>query len=216
MVSSKYQNESTIHFPKSPMYFPYTIVKGNKMGAGQTVGYIRVSSVGQNTACQLDGLPLDKVFQDKCSGSDTNRPALQAMLSHVREGDTVLVHEISRLARNTADLLALVKQLTDKGVSITFKKEGLTFTADKTSAMNQMLLTMLGAVSSFELAMINERRAEGQARACANGKHMGRSAKLSAAQVASIRQRAVTESKTALAEEYGVSRATLYSAIKAV
>jgi len=184
------------------------------MGAGQTVGYIRVSSVGQNTARQLDGLTLDKVFEDKCSGSDTNRPALQAMLSHVREGDTVLVHEISRLARNTADLLALVKQLTDKGVNITFKKEGLTFTGDKANAMNQMLLTMLGAVSSFELAMINERRAEGQARARADGKHMGRSAKLSADQVATIRQRAATESKSALAKEYGVSRATLYAAIK--
>jgi len=185
------------------------------MGAGQTVGYIRVSSVGQNTARQLDGLALDKVFEDKCSGSDTNRPALQAMLSHVREGDTVLVHEISRLARNTADLLALVKQLTDKGVSITFKKEGLTFTGDKANAMNQMLLTMLGAVSSFELAMINERRAEGQAKARAEGKHMGRTAKLSPEQVAAIRQRATTENKTALADEYGVSRATLYAALKA-
>jgi len=185
------------------------------MGAGQTIGYVRVSSIGQNSARQLDGLTLEKTFEDKCSGSDTNRPALQAMLEHIREGDTVLVHEISRLARNTADLLALVKQLTDKGVSITFMKEGLTFTGDKTSAMNQMLLTMLGAVSSFELAMINERRAEGQARARADGKHMGRSSKLSAQQVKTIRQRAAMENKTALAAEYGVSRATLYAAIKA-
>jgi DNA invertase Pin-like site-specific DNA recombinase len=80
--------------------------------------------------------------------------------------------------------------------------------------MNQMLLTMLGAVSSFELAMINERGAEGQARARADGKHMGRSAKVSADQIAIIRQRAETQSKTALAEEYGVSRAKLYAAIK--
>lgn len=186
------------------------------MGAGQTVGYIRVSSVGQNTARQLDGMKLDKTFEDKCSGSDTNRPALQAMLSHVREGDTVLVHEISRLARNTSDLLGLVKQLTDRGVSITFKKEGLTFTGDKTNAMNQMLLTMLGAVSAFELSMINERRVEGQAKARAQGKHMGRKAKLSDDQVAALRRRAATESKTALAVEYGISRATLYATIKAV
>lgn len=185
------------------------------MSTGQTVGYIRVSSVGQNTARQLDGVALDKIFEDKCSGSDTNRPALQAMLAHVRDGDTVLVHEISRLARNTSDLLALVKQLTDKGASITFKKEGLTFTGDKTSAMNQMLLTMLGAVSAFELSMINERRAEGQAKARADGKHMGRSAKLSAQQAAEVRQRAAIESKTALAAEFGVSRATLYAVIKA-
>src|SRR5207237_96926 len=117
---------------------------------------------------------FDQTFTDKCSGSDTDRPALQAMLAHVRKGDTVVVHEISRLARNTADLLALVKQLTDKGITITFKKEGLTFTGDKTDAMNQMLLTMLGAVSAFELSMINERRAEGQAKAREAGKHMGR------------------------------------------
>jgi len=186
------------------------------MSKGQIVGYVRVSSVGQNNARQLDGVELDKVFSDTCSGGDTNRPALQAMLSHVREGDTVVVHEISRLARNTANLLALVQQLTDKGVAITFKKEGLTFTGDKDNAMNKMLLTMLGAVSAFELAMINERRAEGQAKARAAGKHMGRNAKLSPAQAAAVRERAAAgESKTDLAEEYGVSRATLYAIIKA-
>ena len=189
--------------------------KGNKMSKGQTVGYVRVSTVGQNTARQLDGLTLDKTFTDKCSGGDTNRPELTAMLAHVRAGDTVVVHEISRLARNTADLLALVKQLTDKGVTIIFKKEGLTFTGDKSNAMNQMLLTMLGAVSAFELSMINERRLEGQAKARAEGKHMGRKASLTADQVKAIKQRATTESKTDLAAEFGVSRATLYAALKA-
>jgi DNA invertase Pin-like site-specific DNA recombinase len=186
------------------------------MTTGQTVGYVRVSSIGQNTARQLDGVTFDQTFTDKCSGSDTNRPALKAMLAHVRKGDTVVVHEISRLARNTADLLALVKQLTDRGIAITFKKEGLTFTGDKDSAMNQMLLTMLGAVSAFELAMINERRAEGQAKAREAGKHMGRHAKLSADQVAALRTRAAAgETKTELATEFGISRATLYTAIKA-
>ena len=185
------------------------------MSIGQTVGYVRVSSLGQNTARQLDGVTVDQTFTDKCSGSDTNRPALKAMLAHVRKGDTVVVHEISRLARNTADLLALVEQLTDKGVTITFKKEGLTFTGDKASAMNQMLLTMLGAVSAFELAMINERRVEGQAKAREAGKHMGRTAKLSADQVADLRTRAAAgESKTKLASDFGISRATLYATIK--
>jgi DNA invertase Pin-like site-specific DNA recombinase len=185
------------------------------MTTGQTVGYIRVSSIGQNTARQLDGMTFDQTFTDKCSGSDTNRPALKAMLAHVRKGDTVVVHEISRLARNTADLLLLVKQLTDKGITITFKKESLTFTGDKDNAMNQMLLTMLGAVSAFELAMINERREEGQAKARAEGKHMGRTAKLSADQVTTIRTRAEAgKSKTELAKEYGVSRATLYATLR--
>jgi DNA invertase Pin-like site-specific DNA recombinase len=186
------------------------------MTTGQTVGYIRVSSVGQNTARQLDGLTFDQTFTDKCSGSDTNRPALQAMLAHVRKGDTVVVHEISRLARNTADLLSLVKLLTDKGITITFKKEGLTFTGDKANAMNQMLLTMLGAVSAFELSMINERRAEGQAKARAAGKHMGRTAKLSADQVADLCARVKAgESKAAIAADLGISRATLYATLKA-
>lgn len=185
------------------------------MSVGQTVGYIRVSTVGQNTARQLDGLTLDKVFEDKCSGGTADRPALTAMLNHVRSGDTVVVHEISRLARNTADLLALVKQLTDKGVTVVFKKETLTFTSDKEkNAISEMMLTMLGAVSAFELSMINERRLEGQAKARAEGKHMGRKASLTAEQITAIKQRATTESKTDLAAEYKISRATLYAAIK--
>ncbi|WP_312548508.1 recombinase family protein [Massilia sp.] len=186
------------------------------MSTGQTVGYVRVSSIGQNTARQLDGLTLDQVFTDKCTGGDTNRPALKAMLAHVRKGDTVVVHEISRLARNTADLLALVEQLTNKGVAIEFKKEGLTFTGDKDNAMNKMLLTMLGAVSAFELAMINERRAEGQAKAREAGKHMGRHAKLTPEQVVKLRQRVEAgESKVEIAKDLGISRATLYATLKA-
>lgn len=186
------------------------------MTTGQTVAYIRVSSVGQNTARQLDGMTFDQTFTDKCSGSDTDRPALKAMLAHVRKGDTVVVHEISRLARNTADLLQLVETLTNKGVSITFKKEGMTFTGEKANAMNQMLLTMLGAVAAFELSMINERRAEGQAKAREAGTHMGRSAKLSAERAAELCRRVEAgESKTELAKEFEISRATLYATIKA-
>lgn len=184
------------------------------MGKGQIVGYIRVSTVGQNTARQLDGQTVDKVFTDKCSGGDTARPALTAMLSHVRDGDTVVVHEISRLARNTADLLALVKELTGKGVTVRFVKEGMTFAAGNDNPMNTMLLTIIGAISAFELSMINERRLEGQAKAREAGVHMGRKASLTAEQVAAIKRRAAVESKTALAEEFGVSRATLYAAIK--
>ena len=104
--------------------------------AGQNVGYIRVSTVEQNTARQLDGLALDKVFEDKCSGKDTNRPALQACLEYVREGDTLHVHEISRLARNMGDLNRIVDDLTAKGVAVKFHKEGLEFNASKaTDAM---------------------------------------------------------------------------------
>lgn len=84
-----------------------------------------------------------------------------------------MVHEISRRPRNTTDLLSLVQQLTNKGVTITFHKEQLKFTGDKENPMNKMMLTMLVAVSAFELAMINDRRAEGQAKARAAGEYMG-------------------------------------------
>lgn len=185
------------------------------MASGQIIGYRRVSTAGQNTARQLDGMALDQVFEDKCSGSTVDRPALAAMLIHARSGDTVVVHEISRLARNTADLLDLVKKFTAKGVTVKFIKESLTFAAGTNNPMNTMLLTIIGAISAFELSMINERRAEGQAKARAEGKHMGRTAKLTVDQITAIKQRAATESKTALADEYGVSRATLYSVLKA-
>lgn len=184
--------------------------------SGQRVAYKRVSSVDQNTARQLDGMTFDRIFEDKCSGKDIHRPALQAMLAHVREGDTVVVHEISRLARDTANLLDLVKQLNAKGVTLTFIKENMTFTPDDTNPMNKMLLAIIGSVAEFERAMINERRREGQAVAKAAGKHMGRKASLNADQIAIIKARAANgESKTALANEYDVSRATLYAALKA-
>lgn len=186
------------------------------MKTGQTVQYVRVSSVGQNVARQInDTMVIDKTFTDKCSGSTTDRPALTAMLEFVRHGDTVVVHEISRLARNTADLLSLVKQLTNKGVTVKFIKEAMTFEAGVDNKMNDLLLSIIGAISAFELSMINERRAEGQAKAKAEGKHCGRKAALSADQVSAIRQRAATESKTDLAAEFGISRATLYTVLKA-
>ena len=124
-----------------------------------TVGYIRVSSVDQNTERQLDGVALDKVFEDKCSGKDTQRPALQQMLDYVRDGDQIIVHDISRLARNLEDLLGLVKNLTAKGVAVRFNKENLLFTGEA-SPMQELMLSMLGAVYQFERSMILERQRE--------------------------------------------------------
>lgn len=137
-----------------------------------TVGYIRVSSVDQNTERQLDGVALDKVFEDKCSGKDTQRPALQQMLDYVREGDQIIVHDISRLARNLEDLLGLVKNLTAKGVAVCFNKENLLFTGEA-SPMQELMLSMLGAVYQFERSMIRERQREGVQMAKAAGKYKG-------------------------------------------
>jgi DNA invertase Pin-like site-specific DNA recombinase len=186
------------------------------MAKGQTVGYIRVSSVDQNAARQLEGVKLDRVFQDKVSGKDTNRPALQDMLAFVREGDTVLVHSIDRLARNLVDLRNLVTALNDKGATVTFVKDNLTFTTkDNGNPASLLMLNMMGAFAEFERSMIRERQREGIAAAKALGRPMGRPASLTSAQKATIKQRAARgDSKAALAAEFKVTRATVYAALK--
>ena len=126
-----------------------------------TIGYIRVSTVEQNTDRQLDGLQFDKTFTEKCSGGSTNRPALEAMLEFVREGDTVIVHSIDRLARNSVDLLRLVSDFKTLGVSVVFHRENLTFSAGHQDPMNELMLSMIGAFAQFERSVLKERQAEG-------------------------------------------------------
>lgn len=180
------------------------------------VGYRRVSTVDQNNARQLDGLELDKVFEDKASGKDTKRPGLEQCLAFLREGDVLVVHSIDRLARNLSDLEKLVGELNDRGVAVRFIKESLTFGVGDESPMARLQLQMMGAFAQFERSLIRERQKEGIAAAQARGKHMGRSASLSTDQVAAIKARvAGGESKKALAAEHGVSRPTLYAALKA-
>lgn len=137
------------------------------------IGYIRVSSITQNTVRQLDGLELDKTFTDKCSGSTTTRPQLDAMKEFAREGDAVFVHDISRLARNIADLIDLIKFFNDKGVAVHFVKEHLAFSADSSNPMNNLMLNLLGSVYQFEREMILERQREGIAKAKEAGKYKG-------------------------------------------
>jgi DNA invertase Pin-like site-specific DNA recombinase len=181
------------------------------MSKGKRIGYLRVSSSDQSTERQLDGIELDKTFEDKCSGKDTRRPQLQAMLEYIRDGDTLYVHSMDRLARNLVDLLQLVQRLTQDGITVTFTKQNLTFSGE-TSAMNELLLALLGAVAQFERAMIRERQAEGIAKAKAKGIYKGGKPKLNGATVQELRLRAADPaiSKAALAREYGISRATLY------
>ena len=185
----------------------------------QRVGYIRVSTLDQNTTRQLEGVTVDKTFTDKASGKDTQRPALVAALDYVREGDTLVVHSLDRLARNLEDLLTLVRKLTERGVTVEFITERLTFSGDdqdKASAMAQLMLSMLGAVAQFERSLIKERQREGIAIAKAAGVYKGRKPKLSPEQANELRKRAVMgESKAALAREYGVSRETVYQYLTA-
>jgi len=178
---------------------------------GERVGYLRVSTADQNTERQLDGVPVDRVFEDKASGRSTDRPALAEALRFLRDGDTFVVHSMDRLARNVDDLRRIVRELTARGVRVEFLKEGLAFAGDD-SPMNNLLLTMLGAVAEFERSLILERQREGIALAKARGVYKGRKAKPTGEQAAELRARlAAGESATKLAAEYGISRQSVYN-----
>ena len=126
---------------------------------GHRIGYVRVSSFDQNPERQLEQTQVSKVFTDKASGKDTQRPQLEALLSFVREGDTVVVHSMDRdrLARNLDVLRRLVQKLTQRGVRIEFLKEGLVFTGED-SPMANLMLSVMGAFAEFERALIREQQ----------------------------------------------------------
>lgn len=146
------------------------------MGSQARVGYVRVSTLDQRTDRQLDGLQLDRIFEDKVSGKNMrDRPQLEEMLKYVREGDVVYVHSMDRLARNLEDLLGLVRRLTEKGVTLIFLKEKLSFDPLQTaSPMSRLILGVMGAVAEFERELIHERQREGIALAKARGAYKGR------------------------------------------
>jgi DNA invertase Pin-like site-specific DNA recombinase len=178
---------------------------------GQRVGYIRVSSADQNTVRQLDGVQIDERFEDKASGGTTERPALQAALRHVRKGDVLVVHSMDRLARNLSDLLALVKELTGRGVAVEFVKENLTFTGDDSPA-SKLMLAVMGGAAEFERDMIRARQREGIDAAKKAGKHLGRASILKPGQIEELRKRVTAgENKADVAKAFGISRASVYN-----
>ena len=182
--------------------------------AGQIVGYARVSSASQNEARQLEALSgVERTFTDKVSGKNTDRPALTECLAYVREGDTLRVASLDRLARNLDDLRRLVSDLTVKGVRVEFIKEGLTFTGDD-GPMSRLLLSLLGAVAEFERELIRERQREGIELAKAAGRYRGRKPSLTPEQVSQARQRVESGvPKAKVARDLGVSRQTLYNVL---
>ena len=182
---------------------------------GQRVGYVRVSTLDQNTVRQLDGIPVDKTYTEKASGKDQkNRPELEDLIGFVRDGDTVLIHSMDRLARNLDDLKQIVGRLTTKGVRVEFVKEALTFTGDDNAAAT-FLLHVMGAFAEFERSLIGERQREGIALAKQRKVYKGRTPALDTAKAAELRRRASKgESKTALARDFGVSRATVYAYLR--
>ena len=179
------------------------------------IGYVRVSTVEQNEGRQLvtmEKYEVEKVFQEKVSAKDTNRPQLQEMLEFVRKGDTVVVHDFSRLARSTKDLLDIVELLEKKEVALISAKENI----DSSTPTGKLMLTMIGAINEFERTNLLERQREGIAIAKANGVYKGRKA-------VEVDDKFITEynrylnreiNKTQLAKELSVSRPTLDKMIK--
>ena len=182
------------------------------MSNGHSVGYQRVSTSDQNTARQLDGIELDKVFTDHASGKDTNRPALQQCLDYIREGDELVVHSMDRLARSLVDLRRIVDELTSRGVRVRFVKERLSFTNDESDPCSVLMLSVMGAVAEFERSLLLERQREGIALAKARGIYTGRKPSLTLDQAREVAtQLAEGASASALAREYGVSVGTIYN-----
>jgi DNA invertase Pin-like site-specific DNA recombinase len=181
--------------------------------AGQRIGYVRVSTLDQNEKRQLEGQVLDRAFTDRASGRVTDRPQLTELLRFARDGDTVVVHSMDRLARNLDDLRALVQDLTHKGVRVEFVKESLVFTGED-SPMANLMLSVMGAFAEFERSLIRERQKEGIALAKQRGAYKGRKKTLTLEKAAELVQRADSGvSKAVLARDYGI-RETVYQYLR--
>ena len=180
------------------------------------IGYVRVSTADQNTTRQeiaMKELGAEKLYIDKCSGKDAKRPALAAMLEFVREGDTVIVSEISRLARSTRDLLDLVDKLRAKNVDIIIKKEAI----DTQSPTGEFVLTVFAAMAQLEREYILARQREGIAAHKAAGGYTGRKrVDISPKDFAAVysRWRAGEMTAVAAARLLGISTSTYYRRVR--
>ena len=181
------------------------------------VAYIRVSTIEQNEERQLEAMKphnIEKYFTEKVSGKDTNRPKLQEMLEFVREGDKVYIHDFSRLARSTKDLLNIVELLNNKGVTLISNKENI----DTSTSTGKLMLTMIGAINEFERQNLLERQQEGIAIAKKNGKYKGGQVKKIDENIFNnLLEQYQTRriNKVEFARQLGVSRPTLDKLLKA-
>lgn len=180
------------------------------------VAYVRVSTVEQNEARQLEALQkydIEKWFMEKVSGKDTNRPKLQEMLDFVREGDTIYIHDFSRLARSTKDLLEILEELKAKGVNLVSNKENL----DTGSPTGKLMLTVIAAINEFERQNLLERQREGIEIAKREGKFKGGQVKQiddAAFNAAYEKYKSRELNKTQFAAALKVSRPTLDKLLK--
>ena len=173
------------------------------------IAYVRVSTVEQNEQRQIEAMEkynIEKWFTEKISAKDTNRPKLQELLEFAREGDTVHIHDFSRLARSTKDLLDIVDALNQKGVNLVSNKENI----DTSTPTGKLMLTMIGAINEFERANLLERQREGIAIAKREGKYSGRKRK-SVQDFDKYYERFIKReiNKSQFAKLIGVSRPTL-------
>ena len=174
------------------------------------IGYKRVSSDSQSTDRQDLG-ELDKVFEEKLSGkSASDRPALVAMIDYARESDTVKVHSIDRLARDLRDLQSIISQLNDKGVTISFLSENLTFSAGADDACAKLQLQMMGAFAEFERKIIRKRQADGIAKAKERGVYKSRKRKTVIDRDAVRKLKADGLSTYKIADQMGISRMSVH------
>jgi len=181
---------------------------------GERIGYVRVSTYDQNPDRQLEGVEVSRKFVDHASGKDVDRPQFQAMMQFVRDGDTVLVHSMDRLARNLDDLRSIVQGLTKRGVVVEFIKENLCFKGDD-SPIATLTLSILGAFAEFERRLMRERQREGIALAKKRGAYKGRKPSLAKSDIPEIMKRlGEGVSKSQVARDLGVSRETLYKYLR--
>ena len=177
-----------------------------------TVGYARVSSVGQSLDVQLEKMNgCDKLFQEKRSGVDTGRPALKRCLEFLREGDTLLVTKIDRLARSTSDLYRIVSELTDKGVRFKVVDDP---SIDTTSRTGKLVMGILALIAEFENDIRRERQMDGIAKAKDRGVKFGRKRELTDEKVEEIRaMREAGKTVPAIIKRTGLSKASVYRAL---
>ncbi len=174
------------------------------------IGYVRVSTKEQNTARQeeiMKSLGVDKVYIDRMSGKNMERPALQEMMGFVREGDSVIVESISRFARNTKDLLELTEELNSKRVQFISQKENI----DTDTPAGKFMLTIFGAVAELEREYIRQRQKEGIEIAKEQGKYKGRPEKqLDNFDAVYVQWKKGDITAKSASEQLGVSRSTFY------
>lgn len=177
------------------------------------VGYRRVSTIEQNLDRQDLGA-VERVFEDKASGKDADRTELKEMMAYVRSGDEVVVHSIDRLARDLRDLQSIITQLNDKGVSIEFLSERLTFSGSSDDAFAKLQLQMMGAFAEFERNIIRKRQAEGIAKAKAKGVYEKRKRSKKVSEKRIVELRADGLNNTEIADYLSISRMTVHRALK--